>query len=68
MAPGGGNSYEVMSTGGHDTNLSSKVGRVALMSAGKYSGKVVAIVEIIDHKRVRLHHTRANWVDEKWPH
>ena len=33
-----------------------EVGRVALLSAGPYTGKVVVIVEIIDHKRVRPTH------------
>ena len=30
-----------------------EVGRVALFSSGPYAGKLAAIVEIIDHKRVR---------------
>lgn len=32
-----------------------EVGRVALFSAGPYAGKLAAIVQIIDHKRVRSH-------------
>lgn len=31
-----------------------EVGRVVLFSEGPYAGKLAAIVEIIDHKRVRL--------------
>lgn len=31
-----------------------EVGRVALFAQGQYEGKLVAIVQIIDHKRVRL--------------
>ena len=31
-----------------------EVGRVALFSAGPNAGKLAAIVQIIDHKRVRL--------------
>jgi len=30
-----------------------EVGRVVLFSAGPYAGRLAAIVEIIDHKRVR---------------
>lgn len=30
-----------------------EVGRVALFSAGPYAGRLAAIVQIIDHKRVR---------------
>jgi hypothetical protein len=30
-----------------------QVGRVVLIRSGPYSGKLAAIVEIIDHKRVR---------------
>ena len=33
-----------------------EVGRVALFSAGKYAGRIAAIVQIIDHKRVCLFH------------
>ena len=33
-----------------------EVGRVALFSAGTYAGKLAAIVQIIDHKRVRQIH------------
>lgn len=32
-----------------------EVGRVALFSAGPFAGKIAAIVEIIDHKRVCQH-------------
>ena len=40
-----------------------EVGRVVLLRAGPYAGKIATIVEIIDHKRVRgpksrLHQTR----------
>jgi large subunit ribosomal protein L14e len=31
-----------------------EVGRVALFSAGPHAGKLAAIVQIIDHKRVSL--------------
>lgn len=31
-----------------------EVGRVALFSAGPYAGRIAAIVQIIDEKRVRL--------------
>ena len=31
-----------------------EVGRVILLSAGPYSGRLAVIVEIIDHKRVRF--------------
>lgn len=31
-----------------------EVGRVLLIRSGPYTGKLAAIVEIIDHKRVRL--------------
>lgn len=31
-----------------------KVGRVVLLNGGSYSGKLAAIVEIIDHQRVCL--------------
>jgi large subunit ribosomal protein L14e len=31
-----------------------QVGRVVLIREGPYSGKLAAIVEIIDHKRVRV--------------
>jgi hypothetical protein len=34
-----------------------EVGRVALLSSGPYSGKICAIVQIIDHKRVRFFDT-----------
>lgn len=30
-----------------------EVGRVVLFSAGQYTGRLAAVVEIIDHKRVR---------------
>jgi large subunit ribosomal protein L14e len=30
-----------------------EVGRVVLFSSGKYEGRLAAIVQIIDHKRVR---------------
>ena len=30
-----------------------ELGRVVLMNSGAYKGKLAAIVEIIDHKRVR---------------
>lgn len=33
-----------------------EVGRVALFSAGPYAGRLAAIVQIIDHKRVSLTH------------
>ena len=33
-----------------------EVGRVILLSAGSYSGRLAVIVEIIDHKRVRHHY------------
>ncbi|KAK8240713.1 ribosomal protein L14-domain-containing protein [Phyllosticta capitalensis] len=32
-----------------------EVGRVVLFAAGQYEGKLAAIVEIIDHKRVLVH-------------
>lgn len=32
-----------------------EVGRVAMFSSGPFAGKLAAIVEIIDHKRVRQH-------------
>ena len=35
-----------------------EVGRVVLFTHGQYTGRLAAIVEIIDHKRVRLE-TRA---------
>lgn len=31
-----------------------EVGRVVLFTHGQYTGRLAAIVEIIDHKRVRL--------------
>jgi large subunit ribosomal protein L14e len=31
-----------------------EVGRVVLFGAGPYEGRIAAIVEIIDHKRVRF--------------
>lgn len=31
-----------------------EVGRVALLSIGPYAGRLAAIVQIIDHKRVSL--------------
>ena len=35
-----------------------EVGRVALISTGHHAGKLAAIVQIIDHKRVRLLHNQ----------
>ena len=32
-----------------------EVGRVVLFASGPFEGKLAAIVEIVDHKRVRLH-------------
>jgi large subunit ribosomal protein L14e len=32
-----------------------QTGRVVLFTGGKYSGSLAAIVEIVDHKRVRRH-------------
>lgn len=32
-----------------------EVGRVVLFVSGPYAGKLAAIAEIIDHKRVRVH-------------
>lgn len=32
-----------------------EVGRVALFSNGPYAGRLAAIIQIIDHKRVRPH-------------
>lgn len=34
-----------------------EVGRVVLIRSGPFEGKLAAIVEIIDHKRVRYLHT-----------
>lgn len=31
-----------------------EVGRVVLFTSGKYEGRLAAIAEIIDHKRVRI--------------
>ena len=41
-----------------------EVGRVALFSAGPYAGKLAAIVQIIDHKRVR---PQLSQVSKEWP-
>lgn len=35
-----------------------EVGRVVLFVSGPYAGKLAAIAEIIDHKRVRVHRER----------
>lgn len=35
-----------------------EVGRVVLFVSGPYAGKLAAIAEIVDHKRVRLHRER----------
>lgn len=32
-----------------------EVGRVVLFASGPFAGRLASIVEIIDHKRVRLH-------------
>lgn len=42
-----------------------EVGRVVLFTHGQYTGRLAAIVEIIDHKRVRLD-TRA-FLPLAWP-
>ena len=38
--------------------IRDRVGRVAMFSTGPFAGKLAAIVEIIDHKRVRGHRER----------
>ena len=42
-----------------------EVGRVVLFTHGQYTGRLAAIVEIIDHKRVRLENHPSNHL--RWP-
>ena len=42
-----------------------EVGRVVLFTHGQYTGRLAAIVEIIDHKRVRLEKNPSN--HSRWP-
>jgi large subunit ribosomal protein L14e len=36
-----------------------EVGRVLLIRSGPYTGKLAAIVQIIDHKRVRIQQSKS---------
>lgn len=38
-----------------------EVGRVVLFVSGPYAGKLAAIAEIVDHKRVRAHTEEDTW-------
>lgn len=38
-----------------------EVGRVVLFASGPFAGRLASIVEIVDHKRVRLRPWRTDW-------
>jgi len=38
-----------------------EVGRVVLIRRGPYTGKLAVIVEIVDHRRVRLSRVWTDW-------
>jgi large subunit ribosomal protein L14e len=42
-----------------------EVGRVVLFTSGKYEGRLAAIAEIIDHKRVRIPWISIGWEERE---